>query len=333
MRAIHYGLLVSSIALACARGGQPHRPPTPLGLDEYYPVPEDNGLTRERVALGRRLFFDQRLSADRSIACASCHRPERAFSDSLPKAIGVYGRVGRRNAPALVNLAYAQSLFWDGRAQTLEEQVLRPIEDSLEMALRLPELVSRLANDRPYRRAFHRAFGDRVNADNVARALASFVRTLRLGGSAVDRFRAGDTAALSAEARRGLRLFVGKANCTACHVGPNFTDEQFHNTGISWGSGDLGRFVVTGLEEDRGRFSTPTLREVACTAPYLHDGSMATLEQVVEFYDGGGNPNPGLDPEIRPLRLTAEEKAALVAFLRTLSSRGCRPAGSDQVER
>lgn len=318
MRAIHCGLLVySSIALACARGGQPYRPPTPLGLDEYYPVPEDNGLTRERVELGRRLFFDRRLSADRTIACASCHRAEHAFSDTVPKAVGVYGRMGRRNAPALVNLAYARSFFWDGRTETLEEQVLRPIQDSLEMALPLEELVARLARDRAYRRGFHRAFGRGVSADNVARALASYVRTLRVGGSPVDRFRAGDTTALSPEAQRGFRLFIGKANCTACHVGPNFTDEQFHNTGVSWGSGDLGRFAVTGLEADRGRFSTPTLREVACTAPYMHDGSVPTLEKVVEFYDRGATPNPNRDPEIQPLRLKNEERSALVAFLRS----------------
>jgi cytochrome c peroxidase len=153
----------------------------------------------------------------------------------------------------------------------------------------------------------------------VARALASFVRTLRSGASAFDQFQQGRPAALSGEARRGLGLFRGRANCAACHPGPNFTDEQFHNTGVSWGKGDLGRYQFTGKEKDRGAFKTPTLREVARTAPYMHDGSSATLEEVIEYYNRGGNPNPHLDPELRPLRLTVEDKQALSAFLRTLS--------------
>lgn len=317
------GLGSALFAVIMVAGCGPHRttphPPAPLGLDVYFPVPEDNPLSAERISLGRRLFFDARLSADQAVACASCHQPGRAFSDSVPRSRGVYGRLGPRNAPALVNLAYARSLFWDGRAATLEEQVLRPIQDSLEMDLRLDQLVARLRGDPYYAGAFRRTFGEPVSAPNVGRALATFVRSLRVGGAPLDRFRAGDTAALSPSARRGRALFLGKANCSACHVGPNLTDEQFHNTGVSWGAGDLGRFAVTGLEEDRGRFSPPTLREVACTSPYMHDGSLGTLEEVVRFYDRGGGLNPYLDEEIRPLRLSAEELRALVDFLRSAS--------------
>jgi cytochrome c peroxidase len=313
---------VAVLAAACSPPHGSYRPPHPLGLDEYFAVPDDNPLTAEKIDLGRRLFFDPLLSADRKIACASCHQPHHAFSDTVPRSRGVYGRVGSRNAPTLVNVAYARTLFWDGRLETLEDQVLRPIQDSLEMDLGLDELVARLGHDTAYRRPFRRAFADSITATNVARALASYVRSLRFGDAAIDRFRAGDTGALSPEARSGLRLFVGKANCSACHPGPTLTDEQFHNTGVSWGSADLGRFMVTQAEEDRGRFSTPTLREVACTAPYMHDGSVATLEQVVEFYDGGGAPNPYLDPEIQSLRMTTGERRALVAFLRSLS-KGC----------
>jgi cytochrome c peroxidase len=181
--------------------------------------------------------------------------------------VGIGGQKGTRNAPAILNRCYGQSFFWDGRVHTLEEQALHPIHDPKEMNLRLDELIARLRSDSAYRWQFQRAFPDGVSTANVAQALASFVRTLRSGDSAYDRFEQGDHAALSAEARRGLELFRGKANCTACHIGPNFTDEQFHNTGVSWGKGDLGRFTVTQEEKDRGAFKTPTLREITRTAP------------------------------------------------------------------
>jgi cytochrome c peroxidase len=312
-------LIILLTMLRPVPGQERFRLSTPLGLDEYFFVPEDNPLTPEKIELGRRLFFDKLLSVDRSIACVSCHKPELAFSDGLSVAVGVGGRKGTRNAPAIINRAYGRSFFWDGRAQTLEEQVLRPIQDPVEMRLTLDELTARLRADARYADAFRRAFGDGVSATNVARALASFVRTLRSGGSPFDRFQNGEQMALSVEARRGLELFRGKANCVACHAGPNLSDEQFHNTGVSWGKGDLGRYAVTGKEKDRGAFKTPTLREIARTAPYMHDGSIATLEEVIEYYNRGGNPNPYLDSELRPLRLTVEDRQALVVFLRTLS--------------
>jgi cytochrome c peroxidase len=277
----------------------------PLGLDLYMPVPEDNPITAERIERGRELFFDTRLSRDRTIACASCHEPERAFTDGRPVPIGVYNRVGRRSAPALVNRGYGRSFFWDGRAATLEDQVLQPMQDPNEMDMTLPEVSARVG----------------MPIEEVSRSLASFVRSLLSGGSAFDRFINGDRSALSLEQQEGLQLFRGKANCTACHVGPTFSDERFHNTGVAWRNGqllDAGRFAVTGRVEDRGAFKTPTLREIARTAPYMHDGSLVTLSDVVEYYNRGGNSNPGLDADLRPLALTEPQKNSLMAFLGTL---------------
>jgi cytochrome c peroxidase len=297
-------LLVSASVVVWAQGDF-HRV-VPLGLDLYMPVPEDNSLTVEKVALGRLLFSDTRLSRDGAIACASCHDPQRAFSSPQPIAVGVFGRHGHRNAPALINRGYGRAFFWDGRIPTLEEQVLQPIQDPNEMDMTLEEAASRVGLD----------------VTTLSQSLASYVRTILSGDSPYDRFINGDRAALTADEQAGLQIFRGKGNCTACHVGPNFSDEKLHNTGVAFRDGqwlDPGRLGVTGQEEDRGAFKTPTLREVARTAPYMHDGSLATLEEVIDFYDGGGNANPHLDPELRPLRLSVEEKKALVAFLHALS--------------
>lgn len=291
----------------------------PAGLDLHIAVPEDNPLTPEKVALGRRLFLDPILSADGAIRCASCHQPARAFTDGRPRAVGVFGRVASRGAPSLLNAAYARYFFWDGRETNLEAQVLQPIVNPAEMDLPLETAVARLSSSGDYPAAFAAAFPDGVSAASLGRALASYVRTLLSGGAPVDRFYAGDAAALSEDARRGFRLFVGVAGCSSCHLGTLFTDDGFHNTGVGWGGHDTGRYAVTGREEDRGRFNTPSLRNVALTAPYMHDGSLATLEDVVEFYVRGGNPNPYLAGEIRPLRLNERERADLVEFLRTLT--------------
>jgi cytochrome c peroxidase len=300
------------------------RPELPLGLDLYMPVPEDNPLTLERVALGRTLFHDPILSRDRSLACTGCHVPEHVFADGRPVSVGVFGRVGERNVPALLNRAWGRSFFWDGRTTTLEEQVVQPIVNPVELDLTLEEAVARLAGVPEYTTAFRDAFERDVNAEDLARALASYVRTILAGDAPIDRYYAGDREALSPAARRGLDLFRGKANCTACHLGPTFTDEQFHNTGVAWRDGrlrDQGRYRVTRHDADRGAFKTPTLREVARTAPYMHDGSLPTLEEVVAFYDRGGNPNPHLDRDVRPLHLSPEERNALVAFLHSLGGR------------
>ncbi len=300
----------------------PTRPAIPLGLDLYLPVPEENPITPAKTALGRRLFFDPILSRDFTLSCASCHDPRRAFTDSLSVAVGVQGRHGTRNAPTLVNRAYGKAQFWDGRAASLEEQALQPIDNPDEFDMTVEEVVARLKSHHDYPAFFQAAFGRGANSEDMGRALATYVRTIFSGEAPIDRYREGDREAVSEQARRGLRLFQGKANCTACHLGPTFTDEQFHNTGVAWRDGellDVGRFKVTGKQEDRGRFKTPSLREVFRTAPYMHDGSFATLTEVIEFYNLGGNANPYLDPELRPLRLSPEEKQALRAFLQTLS--------------
>jgi cytochrome c peroxidase len=270
----------------------------PLGLDLYMPVPEGNLITAEKIELGRRLFNDRRLSRDGSMACSSCHQPELAFSDGRALPVGVFGRAGRRNAPVLINRAYGRAFLWDGRARSLEEQVLKPIQDPAEMDLTLDEACTRVG----------------LSADTLSGALASYVRSILSGNSPYDHFVNGEHSALSAEQQAGLQIFRGKGNCTACHVGPNFTDEQLHNTGVAWRAGRL-----TDPGAANGTFKTPTLREVARTAPYMHDGSLATLKDVVDFYDGDGNKNPFIDPELRPFHLTELEKQSLPAFLLSLS--------------
>lgn len=279
----------------------------PLGLDLFMPVPEDNPITAEKIELGRRLFNDRRLSRDGSIACASCHDPARAFSDGRALSVGVVGRVGRRNAPGIINRGYGRAFFWDARARTLEEQVLGPIEDPSEMDLEISEAARRVG----------------LSPQQMARALATYVRSIMSGNSPYDRYVNGARGALSAEQQAGLRIFRGSGNCTACHIGPTFSDETVHNTGVAWRDPSASSGQAPGYFADagagNGSFKTPTLREVARTAPYMHDGSLATLEEVVDFYDRGGNRNPFLDRELRPLGLTGLEKRALVAFLRSLS--------------
>jgi cytochrome c peroxidase len=300
------------------------------GLDLFMPVPDDNPPTRARIALGRRLFFERRLSRDGSISCSTCHDPARAFASNRRVAIGIEGRQGARNVPTIVNRGYGRSFFWDGRASSLEAQALEPIRNPLELGSRVSDVVHRLESIPSYKLAFRDAFGMDPNERDMARALASFVRTIISGDSSFDRVMDREAQAMSSSPRRGLGLFLGKANCWICHRGPTLSDEQFHNTGVAWRTpdgtsrtapSDPGRAAVTDRIEDRGAFKTPTLREVARTAPYMHDGSFGTLREVVEYYDRGAQPNPGLDQRIRPLHLRAAEKTDLVAFLRALSGR------------
>lgn len=280
----------------------------PLGLDAYLPVPEENPLSAERVSLGKKLFSDPRLSRDGKLSCASCHEPEQQFTDRRPTAIGVFGRRGTRRVPTLLNRGYGRSFFWDGRIPTLEQQVLQPILNPLEMDMTIDEAAARAG----------------IDPKMLSYALASYVRTIRCGDSAYDRYVAGDKNALTPVQLRGLELFRGKANCATCHMGPNLSDERFHNTGIGWRDGrasDAGRAKISGDPSETGAFKTPTLRNAAERAPYMHDGSLPTLEDVVEHYDKGGIANPSLDSEIQPLHLTAGEKTALTAFLRALTGR------------
>jgi cytochrome c peroxidase len=292
----------------------------PLGLKNRE-APKDNPLTEQRVQLGRKLFFDPILSIDHTVACASCHQPDHGFAGPGAKPRGIRGQGTTRKAPTLLNRAYGAAFFWDGRETTLEGQALRPIEDPAEMGSKLDEVVKQLQADKDYKERFEAAFTDGVTQANLGRALASFERVLLRGDSPVDRFRSkGEHAALTPGEREGLWLYESKAACWRCHAGSNFTDERFHNTGVGWGKEppDLGRAGVTKRDEDRGKFKTPTLRGVVLTAPYMHDGSLATLEDVVEFYNRGGRTNPNLDPVIKPLDLSKDEIAALVAFLKCL---------------
>ncbi|MEW5847732.1 MAG: cytochrome c peroxidase [Myxococcota bacterium] len=270
------------------------------------------------AALGRRLFHEPRLSRDGTLSCASCHKPELAFTDGKTTAEGVQARKGTRNTPTIINRALGARQFWDGRAATLEEQALGPIANPLEMDLPLPRALAILNADAGYVAEFRAVFGAGPDEEKLALALSAYERTVWSVDSPFDRFLAGDEAALSPSARRGLELFGGRARCSECHTGINFSDEEFHVLGVSK---DPGRATVTGKPEHTGAFKTPTLRDVARTAPYMHDGSLRTLAEVVAYYDRGGNPVKNLDHRMTPLKLSAQEQADLVAFLESLSGR------------
>ena len=295
----------------------------PLGLQEQaLYIPPDNPLTAEKISLGKQLYFDKRFSGDNTVACASCHNPRFGFTDGKPVSTGILGQKGGRSAPTTVNRAFSKEQFWDGRAADLEAQAKGPIANPIEMGFTHDELIKRLRAIKGYREQFKNVFGtEQFTIDHVAKAIAAFERTILSGNSPFDRFEAGDKMALSPPAQRGLALFRGKANCFRCHSGFNSTDESYHNIGVGMDKPkpDLGRFAVTKREEDRGAFKTPTLRDIALTAPYFRDGSAKTLEEVVEFYNKGGIKNPQLSKEIKPLKLTAGEKRDLVEFLGALT--------------
>lgn len=289
-------------------------------------VPADNPLTAKKVELGRLLFFDKRMSKNDTIACASCHLPAKGFTDGMPVSTGIHKLKGGRSAPASINRVFSKAQFWDGRADTLEDQSIGPFVSPVEHGFaNHDELVAKIKKIAGYRRLFHEVFGHEVGAGDVGKAIASFQRTILSGNSAVDKFDlGGDDKALSESAKRGLDLFRGKARCTRCHSGFNFTDEKFHNLGIGWDTNtvDLGRYMVTNNADDIGAFKTPTLREIARTAPYMHDGRFKTLEEVVKFYNQGGVKNPHQDNTIIPLELTDQEQQDVVALLKSLNGEG-----------
>ncbi len=313
LAAIGAALCGAAVLLAA----EPLKIEPPLGLPPIR-VPRDNPLTVEKVELGKQLYFDPRLSRDNTISCASCHDPEKGWSNGERFATGVRGQVGGRSAPTVVNSGYQRLQFWDGRATEVEGQALGPIQNPIEMDLTLEEVVAKLNKIDGYREQFQTVFGTDVTAEGIAKAIGAFERTIVSGNAPYDRFKAGQTDALSASAQRGMKLFFGKAHCSACHSGPLFTDGGFHNIGIGMDAKepDVGRQAVSGLLGDRGAFKTPSLRDIARTAPYMHDGSLPTLEAVVDYYSKGGIANPQLDEEIFPLNLTAEEKSDLVIFLK-----------------
>jgi len=269
----------------------------------------------DTAALGKRLFSDPVLSRDRSVSCQNCHDPKRAFTDGEVRARGIDGQVGPRNTPTIVNRALGRSQFWDGRAASLEEQALGPIANPLEMDLPVDEAVARLREDAEYRAAFRSVFGGEATAERLAAALAAYERTVFSVDSPFDRFIAGDSEALSPSAQRGLALFGTKARCGECHTGLNFSDELFHTLGVE----GEGRGAVTNTPSEVGAYKTPTLRDVALTAPYMHDGSIPTLAEVVDYYDKGGTPHPNLSDKMTKLGLTHQEKADLVALLESLT--------------
>ncbi len=301
----------------------------PLGFRALPAIPDDNPLTGAKIALGRKLFFDPILSADNTVACASCHRPDTAFANSERVAIGIHGNPGKRNAPSLLNRGYGTHFLWDGRSSSLEEQVLFPITNPNELGHDVESVITRLQANEAYVRDFNSVFGtvgvqsvSSINPKNLTQAIAAFERVLIYGNTKVDRFRASEYTALSRQARQGMWIFESRGACWKCHSGENFTDESFHNTGVGFGDPDRdnGRFELTGVDEDRFRFKTPTLRGVALTAPYMHGGSHATLTDVVQFYNRGGAPaDPGLDKDIQPLNLSDQEVEYLVEFLQALS--------------
>jgi cytochrome c peroxidase len=332
----------------------------PAGIDpvlwsELY-VPPDNQLTPERIALGRKLYFDTRLSSDGTVACATCHDVSRGFADQRMVAEGVGDQLGERNAPTVANAVLMQTQFWDGRAATLEDQAKLPIVNPIEMGNKDgAAAVANIAGDADYQRMFQAAYGSAPTFDSLAKAIAAFERTLVFLDSPFDRFLAGDENAVPDQVKQGWELFNGKARCMSCHTlnrsNPSGSDSRFHNVGVSarkqnfemlasqalaalsqdggidavdrlalqTDMSELGRFLVTKDFSDIGAFKTPQLRNVALTAPYMHDGSMRTLWDVMDHYNRGGEANPYLDGGIEPLALNQQEINALVALLFALT--------------
>jgi cytochrome c peroxidase len=310
------------------------------------PVPEDNPLTPEKVELGELLFFDARLSADGSLACVSCHLPDQGWATHTPLSPAYPTNMERRISPTLVNVGYNKVLLWDGRAGSLEKQALGPIQNPLHMNQNLDLLIDKLNSIPAYAERFQRVFGTAVNPEALGKALAAFERTLIARNAPFDRYLAGDQQAMAESAVRGMALFKGKGRCILCHNGPNFTDSQFHNLGVpdvpllthplvqasirfdakrmnvpeyAQVKEDLGRYLVTKEEQDKGAFKTPTLRNVAQRDPYMHNGSFQSLEDIIDFYNEGGGAVAGKSPLLQPLALTVQEKRDLVAFLQALT--------------
>jgi cytochrome c peroxidase len=320
--------------------------PADIGPLPPVPVPEDNPLTPEKVELGGLLFFDGRLSADGSLACVSCHLPDQGWALHTPLSIAYPTAMERRLSPTLVNVGYNKALLWDGRAATLEKQALGPIQNPLHMNQNLDLLIEKLNAIPDSVQRFQKVFGTPANPEALGKALAAFERTLITRNAPFDRYVGGDQQAMSEGAVRGMALFKGKARCILCHNGPNFSDSQFHNLGVPAApllthplvqvalrfdakrmnlpeyaevKEDLGRYLVTKEEKDKGAFKTPTLRNVAQRDPYMHNGAFQTLEDIIEFYNQGGGAVAGKSPLLQPLGLSAQEKGDLLAFLQALS--------------
>ena len=300
-------------------------PKIPLGLVPIF-WPKDNPYTPEKAELGWLLFFDKRLSLDRTVSCASCHDPKFAFTDGQPFSKGIRNQLGGRSAPTVINRAYSLDQFWDGRAKSLEDQAIGPIANPIEMGHTHGECAECIGAIPGYQERFKKVFGtEKVTIDHIAKAIATFERTVLSGNSAYDKFKAGDAKVLTDGQKRGMDVFFSNnARCDSCHEGVNFTNGKYSNVGIGMDRPmpDLGRFVVTKQEGDKGAFKTPTLRDIALTGPYMHDGSLKTLEEVVEHYNKGGIKNTWLHSDVRPLNLTDQNKKDLVDFLKALNGEG-----------
>jgi cytochrome c peroxidase len=308
----------------------PNLAPAPAKADQAFalpkkpPQPADNISTLPRVTLGKALFFDPRLSGNGSVSCASCHNPGLGWSDALNTGIGINGQKLPRNSPTVVNVAYNTQFMWDGRFGSLEQQVLGPMQAEQEMSTDFKHMKLMLDSLEGYKAMFAKAYpNEPMSEQTVAKAIAAFERTVVSNGSRFDKWLAGDRRAITAQEWRGFQLFkaADKGNCVACHSGPNFTDNGFHNIGVAQEAPDAGRFKVRALPSMKAAFKTPTLRDIELTAPYFHDGSAATLRDVMVHYNRGGDPRAvgTVSPEVRPLNLSAREIDDLVAFMKTLS--------------
>jgi cytochrome c peroxidase len=313
---------VTLVAVVCLAAADKPKPPAGLPPLSW---PSQNPYSAAKVELGRYLYFDARLSADDTVSCATCHDPKFAFTDGAAVSTGIRQQKGGRSAPTIINRGYALAQFWDGRAESLEDQAKGPMANPIEMGNTHEAIVTRLKGVAGYRPLFAKAFGtEQIDIDRVAKAIACFERTVLSGNAPYDRYKHGDKKAMSPEQVRGMAVFFDKAKCDRCHEGANFTLNAYANLGVGTDKPDpdVGRYAITKDPRDWGVFKTPTLREIEHTAPYMHDGSLKTLEDVVEFYDKGARPNQNLDPNVKPLHLTGAEKSELVAFLKALSGEG-----------
>ncbi len=293
----------------------PNRPIPDFGS---IPAPADNPVTQGKVELGFRLWFEPKLSANNKMSCATCHNHTSGFSNAQANAVGVTGQRGQRNVPTTYGSVYLHEAFWDGRARNLEQQSLMPIQDPIEMNETLERVVAKLGQIDYYQHKFKEVYGTGVTPDGMAKALASFQRTLTLEPTPFERYEQGDINAMTPLEIKGMNVFFEGARCGMCHRGSALSDQQFVNIGIGMDrpNPDLGRFNVTQMEWDKGAFKTPTLLNIAKTAPYMHDGSMSTLDQVIDYYERGGNANPQLDPRVSGLHISPADKQALKAFMR-----------------
>jgi cytochrome c peroxidase len=362
-------VMIAPLLVAADDSSNPSDITPPLGIPRdvwSYFIPKDSPVTPRKVELGRRLFFDKRLSADGQVSCASCHDPKLGFTDARPKAEGIGGRRGTRNTPTILNSMFNGGQFWDGRATTLDAQALMPLINPDEMGnATLEQVVARIQKIPEYATGFKEVFARPPAIDDLAKAIAAYERTLVSGNSPFDRYISGDRAAMSDSALRGLGLFRGKARCSICHnfnlSFPFLTDQNYRNTGIAAnnpafialtkaalevaragaiaeslealgkreGASELGRFLVTGNALDIGAFRTPSLRNVELTAPYFHDGSAATLMDVVGYYARGGNESPSRDWELQTVSLSESEQRDLVEFLKSLTGDDARKMALD----